>query len=289
LTTEQTRGRRIWREPLVHFFALGALLFALYGWVNPGVDDADRVIVLDDSQVANLVTSFERTWRRSPTAGELTGLVDAYVREEILYREGLAMGLEQGDPIVRRRVAQKLSFLAEDLATPSPPTEAELAAWLANHPDEYRIEPRYTLRQIYFDPSRAGSGLQERIETALASLRDDDLPAGEATMLPAMLTEASTSEVARVFGTVFAEAIAELPVGQWQGPVQSGYGLHLVLVSAREPGRLPTLEEVHGAVERDFLNARTEEANAAFYSALRDQYTVRMPGADEPPTDGEPR
>lgn len=263
------------KEPLVHFFLLGAALFALYGWLNRDGFDSPDEIVVDGARVAALAAQFERTWQRPPTADELAGLVDSWVREEILYREGLALGFDSDDPVLRRRIGQKVAFISESFVDDEL-TDAELETYLAENVDAYRIEPRYTFRQRYFDPGRRGDDLDEALAGALDALRDSsDAAVGDPTLLPPQLDDASTGEIRRTFGARFAEELAALPAGQWAGPVRSGYGVHLVRVDQAVPGRVPSLSEVRAAVERDLLARRTEEARDRFYDALRERYTVR--------------
>jgi len=266
--------RRLLREPLLHFFAIGALLFALYGSLGRG-QDAPEEIVVDRARLESLAAGFARVWQRPPTPEERRALVETWVREEILYREGVALGMDRDDPVVRRRIAQKMDFLADGQA-PAAPSEVELQAWLEAHSDDYRVEPTYTLRQLYFDPGRRGAGLAADLAAARAALESGATAAGDTSLLPDALDAAPASEVARVFGTDFAAALDALPVGAWQGPVRSGYGQHLVALGARTPGRAQTLAEARPALERDWLRARTEAANAAFYAALRQRYTVRI-------------
>jgi hypothetical protein len=255
---------------------LGALLFWLYGALNRGALDAPSEIVVDRARVESITAQFQRTWQRPPTAQEMQGLIDSWVREEVFYREGLALRLDRDDPVVRRRVGQKLTAMA-DVQTPVEASEAELQAWLVAHPDDYRMEPRYQLRQVYFNPERHGERLEAEVAAARTALEHGSKAAlGDVTMLPDALDAATASEVARVFGQEFAEAIAALPVGGWQGPIVSGYGVHLVEINAREPGRIPTLAEVRVAVERDLLRARAEQSGEAFYQSLRQRYSVRI-------------
>lgn len=263
-------------EPLVHFFLLGAALFALYGWLNRDGFESPDEIVVDTARVDALAAQFERTWQRPPTADELAGLVDNWVREEILYREGLALGLEENDPVLRRRIAQKVEFMSEAFVDDEL-TDAELEAYLADNIEAYEIEPRYTFRQRYFDPGRRGDDLDQELDQAIEKLRQStDAPVGDPTLLPPRLANASTSEIRRTFGSDFADALAEVPVGQWSGPVRSGYGVHVVRVDEAVPGRAPSLEEVRPAVERDLLARRTEAAREKFYDMLRERYTVRF-------------
>jgi hypothetical protein len=270
---------RVLREPLLHFFALGALLFGLYAVASGDATGALDEIVVDRARLASLAAQFERVWQRPPTREELDGLVESFVREEVLYREGVALGLDQDDPVIRRRIEQKMSFLA-DAEAETEVSEAELQAWLDAHPGDHAIEPRYDLAQVLFDPARHGAGLEADLAAARAALErgaTDGL--GDATLLPASLEAARASEVERVFGPEFAAALAGLPVGGWQGPIRSAYGVHLVELRAREEGRAPSLAEVRDAVERDVLRARSEAAAEAFYRRLRERYTLRVEAA----------
>ena len=158
------------------------------------------------------------------------------MREEVFYREGLAAGLERDDPIVRRRVGQKIEFMIE-VAPQAPATDAELQAWLDTHADEYAIEPRYSLRQVYFDPARHGEKLDDAIAGALRALKAGKPVTGDSTLLPAELDDAPASDIERQFGAEFAVSLKDLPVGGWQGPLRSAFGLHLVELSASDPPR----------------------------------------------------
>jgi len=271
--------RRLLREPLLHFLVLGALLFVLYGWLNRGRSDAADEIVVTRGQLQSMTAQFTRVWQRPPTPDELNGLVESWLREEIFYRAGLAQGMDRGDPVVRRRIAQKLEFVA-DGQTPVPPSDAQLQAWLDAHSDKYRVEVRYTMRQIYFDPARRGERLDADLAAAQRALAGGRPAAGDSTLLPQALDSAAASEVVRVFGSDFAQALKTLPVGGWSGPVRSGFGLHLVDLRARDDGRAATLDEVRAAVQRDWLHARTEELKAAYYNKLRANYTVRIEGTE---------
>lgn len=266
-----------WREPLLHFFFLGLLLFLLYGLVADTDGRAADEIVVDQARLDNLVASFEKTWRRRPTENELQSLVDNWVREEILYREGLAVGFDLNDPVIRRRVAQKMSFIADGMV-PDNPIESELQEWLQNNIENYEIPATYTLRQVYIDPQRHADELGAVLDQTLAALQGGADPAslGDSTLLLSEVSSASSHDVARIFGSVFVESLADIDVGEWAGPVRSGYGLHFVKISEYTPSRKPELTDVRAAVERDLLNDRAERINESFYEALRGRYTVRI-------------
>ena len=271
---------KVLREPLLHFFAIGALLFLAYDWLNSDPGLAADEIVIDQAQIASVTDAFRKTWRRPPTEEEMQGLLESQVREEILYREGVAIGFDQGDPIIRRRVAQKMSFVADGLV-PDTPTDEELQTWLDERPDVYRVPARITFRQVYVNPERHGENLDSYLTEVSATLNDpgDDEWQGDSSMLPETLSTASPHDIERLFGGEFAASIAALDGDGWQGPVRSGYGLHFVKVLEQIAGRTPALDEVRDAVQRDLLNKRTEEIGEAFYQALRERYTVRIESA----------
>jgi hypothetical protein len=267
--------QRLLREPLLHFLLLGALLFAIYAAVNRNALRSPETVVVNQARAEALAGQFQRIWQRAPTRDELQGLIDQWVREEIVYREGLTAGMDRDDEVVRRRVVQKMTFITEGMSA-DVPGEAEMETWLRTHPDSYRIPPRYTLQQVYFDPRQHSDGLGRSIKTAAAAHKRGETNVGDPTLLPASLTDAGTDEVARTFGEKFAAALAQLPDGRWSGPVVSGFGVHLVRIDARTPERVPALAEVRPAVERDLINARSRQANEDFYKALRKRYTVKL-------------
>ncbi|MGD2075729.1 MAG: peptidylprolyl isomerase [Gammaproteobacteria bacterium] len=269
---------RLVREPLVHFLLLGGLLFGAYYFLNdePQVSDDNR-IAIDEAQMASLAATFQRTWMRPPTQEELAGLVEDRVKEEILYREALALGLDRDDLVIRRRMRQKMEFLNTDLLEPEPPTEAELQAYLDDNMDQFRTTERFSFIQVYVKEDsreRATALLQQltgqrRSEVDLAQL-------GDASLLPGVMQQADRHELGRVFGNDFAATLSAVPLGRWSGPHGSPYGLHLVYVSERLPAREPPLSEVRSEVEREWLAERRREANARFYQALRERYTVEV-------------
>ena len=269
--------KRLLREPLLHFFLVGAVLFGMYGWLQGGLLSSPTEIVVSRGQVQSLQMQFERVWQRPATSDELQGLIDGWVREEVFYREGIAMALDRDDPIVRRRVSQKLEFIL-DSAAPAAPSDTELQAWLDAHPDDYQIESRYSLRQVFFDPARHGD-LDADIAAARRALDGGKLVEGDTTLLPYEMSTARSTEVERVFGNDFVEELRTLAIGGWHGPLRSDFGVHLVELSKRQNGSRATLNDVREDVKRDLLHARTEDAKAAVYKRLRANYSVRIDDA----------
>jgi len=273
--------RTILREPLLHFAVLGALLFAVYGLVDRDAPTADDRILVTRGQIESLRLSYSRVWQRPPTPAELDGLIREHVREEVLAREAAALGLDLDDVVIRRRLRQKMEFIASDLAVLGDPTDAELGEFLAAHPDRFRIESRTTLRLVYLDPERRGDALARDAERLLAELDRPDAAAdfrtlGDPTLLDSELVDVPSSEVVARFGAAFAREVEALPVGRWQGPVRSGYGEHLVLVEGRTPGRAPALAEVRDRVASAWADARRREENERFYHELLKHYTVTI-------------
>ncbi|MDH3198544.1 MAG: peptidylprolyl isomerase [Candidatus Krumholzibacteria bacterium] len=278
--------RRWLREPLLHFLLAGAALFALHGMVaGPGVAPPERIAVGED-RIRMLSQSFERTWQRPPSALELGGLIDDYVTEEVLYREALALGLDRDDLVVRRRMRQKMEFLNDELVE-SEPSDAVLRAYFAANAERFRVSSRVSFAQVFVGAEANGSA-QARAADLLARLRagEDPETLGAATGLPPAMASATPSEVAGFFGAAFAEALAEAPDATWSGPVASSFGLHLVRVGTRVPGRLPPFEDARRFVEREWAAEQRDETRERFYRALRGRYDieVRMP-ADTPMPD----
>jgi parvulin-like peptidyl-prolyl isomerase len=276
--------RRLLREPLLHFLLIGAGLFLLYGLLNRGQSDAPREIVISEARVEALAENFATVWMRPPTAVELKGLIDDYVAEEVYYREAVAMGLDQDDTVIRRRLRQKMEFISEDVAAATEPTDAQLQAYLEQHADKFALPATLTFQQVYLSAERRGEAVRADAEKLLAELQAgrgpaDPAEAGDATLLPATMEAASPQVIANTFGEEFARQIDEAPVGQWSGPIESGFGLHLVKVDERVAGSAPTLVEIRPIVLREWQSEQRRAQNKSFLDTLRSKYEVRVEGA----------
>jgi hypothetical protein len=284
--------KRLLTEPLVHFLILGAALFAAYGLIDRKPEGGGEQVVVTAGQVEHLATTFAKVWQRPPTQQELKGLIDEHVKEEILSREAVKLGLDQNDTIIRRRLRQKMEFLAEDFAATQEPTDDELEAYLREHPDAFREAPRFTFRHIFLSDDR-GENLKVDADALLAQLKADPLgdpsELGDRFLGPGAFTNEPWQGVASQLGHTFPEQLNAAPVGEWAGPISSGYGAHLVLVSARTEGRLPPLEEVRDDVKRELLVERRLRTNQAFLDALLARYQVTIDwrgGANDPEVRG---
>lgn len=276
--------RKILSEPLLHFFVVGALVFGGYRVfvAEPEQAAADpQRIELTEGDVQQLAISWLAQGRPTPSPEELKSLVDQKVTEEILSREAIAFGLDQDDQIIKRRLAQKMDFLAADLAGLEEPTDAQLAEWYAKNSGSFTLPPHASFRHLYFSPDKRGNdGAREDAAAALVALagKPADAPEGQALADPFMLRsfygDATPEQTAKEFGPAFAEALFGLKPGAWQGPVPSGYGWHLVWVDSIEPGRIPLYEEVKPDVKAAWLDARYQEVKRNALEEMRSRYTV---------------
>ena len=267
------------REPLVHFLIIGAALFLLFGlFNNPAGPQSDR-IVITTGQIDYLKANFTRTWQHSPTEKELQRLIDSYVRDEIFYREALAMGLDRDDSVIRRRLKQKLEIMSDDLAGVAIPSDEELRQFLKTHPESFRHDPQVAFRHIFLNSDQRGNGAMDEATRLLAELSTEGNTTnpdmlGDSLMLPRSFDLSAASVIARFFGEPFSLDIMKIKPGQWAGPIQSGYGLHLVLVSQQIEARLPELSEVREAVEREWSVAYRKKLKNNLYKKLREKYTI---------------
>jgi len=273
---------RLLREPLLHFALLGVGLFALAQLASGRDEKPAAAIVVSAGRIEHLASAFARTWQRPPTEQELEALIQDDVREEVLYREALVLGLDRDDTIVRRRLRQKMEFVAEAAADVEP-RDDDLTRYLERHADAYALPERVSFRHVYLDPQRHGEQLPAEVERIRASL--DGAPSaagrdapGDPSLLPVSFADVTARDVSATFGDAFTARLAELPVGRWEGPVASAFGVHLVRVETRTPGRRATLDEVRDAVRRDWANERRLTATDAYVRRLLERYTVEVEG-----------
>ena len=269
------------REPLVHFLVLGAGIFLLAALVGESDQDQPDQIVVSVGQIDRLVETWQRTWQRPPTQVELEGLVEDHIREEILYREAIALGLDRDDTIIRRRLRQKMEFLPQDLVDQIEPTDAELRTYLSENADAYQVETRVSFQHIYLNLERRGTAAEGDARRLLADLKANGGPVEPAVLsdpilLPYDLESVSESEVARLFGQEFASRLIEIAPGGWTGPLGSSYGLHLVRVREGLAARVPGLSEVRKAVKRDWQFMRRQELDDQFFRSLKERYVIEV-------------
>ena len=283
-----TTLKRLAREPLIHFLVLGAALFAVFQYAGParGTMAPSTQIQLSLDELNQLAVLFQSQWRREPTPEEFQRLIESRVQEEVLYREALAMGLDRDDTIVKRRMAQKMQFLAEDVATAREPTPVELEAWYDKNHERFTQPLRVSFRHLYFSPDRRGARARDDAARALLKLagepQDSKLAPGLADpfMFQDYYRDRAPDYLGKEFGPRFAQTVMRLSPGSWQGPIESGYGWHLVYVDTVIPGRVPALAEVEPDVRTAWVSEQKALAWQKAYQEMRAKYTVRLP---EPP------
>jgi parvulin-like peptidyl-prolyl isomerase len=277
------------KDPLFHFLLIGAALFLVFGLIKGPAGNEENKIVITWGDVEALQANFVRTWQRPPTDSELFALIEDKVRDEIAFREAVAMGLDQDDAVIRRRLRMKMELMIEDIAGLSSPTEEELAAYLEEHMDSFRQEPQVSFKQIYLNSDKRGVRVEEDAQKILAELAAagpaaDPEPFSDPNMLPEEFSLSYAGDIEKLFGPSFVTGILDVEPGKWAGPVMSSYGLHLVFVHERIAGRDPELAEVRQEVEREWTAKRRREFKDETYKKLRERYTIVIE-EQEPQTD----
>ncbi len=269
------RIRRILSEPFLHFLVIGVAIFAVYQWTAPG-DSAGRRIVITEGVVNDLVTQHVAAKGRAPSDTELNFLIESFVRDEILYREGVTLGLDRDDIVVKRRVRQKIETIAEEEASAGAPTDADLAAYLAANQAHFLQPAVLTFEQVFLGPSNRGPALVNAVAITRSAVQRgvDPMALGKPSLLPQRMSQTPADLVARDFGAAFASALEKVPVGDWVGPIDSSFGAHYVRVSDRLPAVTPQLADVRAQVVREWESERRQRARNDAYARMRGTYQV---------------
>jgi hypothetical protein len=272
--------KRLLHDPLIHFLAIGALLFGFYWFTaDQAVSETNNRITLGAGEIEQMRAIFVRQRQRPPTEEELNGLIHARVYEEVLYREALAMGLDKDDTIIKRRLTQKFEFLMEDLTDLGNPSEAELAAFFKQHGDRYQVPGRLSFVHVYFSNANRGKSAEHEAKRDLARLRNGAPPAaaeemGDSFLLERAYKQIMPEEIDKIFGPGFAAQLAKAPLREWQGPIASGYGLHLVRIDEHEAPRASALDPVREQVKRDWLDGRRQQLKETAFKKFRERYEI---------------
>jgi peptidyl-prolyl cis-trans isomerase C len=268
--------RKLLGEPMLHFLLIGIALFGAYRWVSPG-DSRGRRIVITAGVVGDLVTQYVAARGREPSTTELNKLIESYVRDEILYREGVRLGLERDDIVVKRRVRQKIEMIAEEDASTRAPTDADLTVYLMANQARFVQPAILTFEQVFLGQPTSG-GVVHAVAVTREALRSGTDPEklGKSTLLPYRMTLTPADLVARDFGASFAAALEKLPIGEWVGPIDSSFGAHYVRVSDRTPAVAPQLAAVRDHVVREWENERRQRARNDAYMKMRGEYQVSL-------------
>lgn len=267
--------RKLLREPLLHFLFIGAALFVIFDLVNERMTgNADTQIIVSAGRIEQLENIFTKTWQRPPTTQELKGLIDDFILEEIYYRQAVAMGIDRDDTVIRRRLRQKFEFLTDDLAGTAVPSDEDLASYLAANPEAFMRDTTYTFEQVYISSVHPDVDMESYVGSQLSALRDGKKVEGSSGLLPAFFDTTPSRVVDANFGAGFSASLNLLPLGEWQGPIESGLGLHLVRIESRVEGVLPDLAEIRPLVGREWAHQKRIDTRQMINEQLLKDYEV---------------
>ncbi len=264
------------KEPLLHFLIIGALIFVVFSIVNKDeIDVSGNKIVITAADIEWLSANWSKKWNRQPTETELKGLVNSYIKEEVYYREALALGLDQNDTILRRRLMQKMEFLSNDLAELNQPDESALNKYFLDNQERYKLPARVSFTHIYFSLDKRGAKAFEDAKNVLSQLDVLSAPEkGDSFMMQYDFVQETPFEVERLFGKGFAEELFTLGTNIWLGPIESGYGLHLVRIGEKVDSRMPELASVIDKVRTDLMFERRKKMNKDIYEKFKERYEI---------------
>jgi hypothetical protein len=268
--------KKLYKEPLFHFLIIGALIFVVFSIVNKDeIEVSGKKIVVTSADIERLTATWSNKWNRPPTETELQGLIDSYIKEEVYYREALALGLDQDDTILRRRLMQKMEFLSNDLAELNQPDETALNTYFLDNQERYELAPRISFTHIYFSWDKRGAKVVEDAKSVLSGLNALRAPGkGDSFMMQYDFVQETPFEVERLFGKGFAERLFTLETNTWKGPIESGYGLHLVRISEKIDSQMPELASVIDKVRTDFMFEQRQRVNNEIYEKFKEHYEI---------------
>ena len=277
--------KRCLREPLLHFVLIGVALFIVYRARQPtavGASDSGKIVLTADD-IDQVAVMWQAQGRPPPSPEQLQSLLDNKIREEVLYREALKLGLERDDTIVKRRMAQKMDFLAEDLSDLREPSQEELKAWFAKNSERFKVPGRASFRHLYFSFDKHGKKTVEAAAEALTKVNgkpSDSPEAGllaDAFMFQDYYGDRSFDELAKTFGPGFARGLFAQEIGSWKGPIESGYGWHLVFIDSLTPARVPEFEEVEAEVKAQWVSVQRDDTKRRLYEEMKSRYEIVLP------------
>lgn len=270
--------KRLFKEPLFHFILIGAAFFLLYSWVGE-TDNGKSQIRIDESDLEEIVSKFEMQWKRMPNEEELISIVEKRIEQEVFYQEALKMNLDHNDEIIKRRLSQKMQFLSNDISGLVEPTDDQLQEYYRDHEDKYLSEAYYTLYQVYFSPDSRDNWRADA-ETAVQLMNrvsiEEALKMGDPISLPQTFNETSAFHISRQMGDAFLTEISQLETGKWIGPVNSGYGVHVVFISAKQNAEPAPFESVREKVSDDYSFEKQAEVKSAIFREFEKKYQIEF-------------
>ena len=270
--------KKFYKEPLLHFILIGAVFFLLYAWVGENDTTKDEISI-DENDLEEIVSKFEMQLGRIPTEDEMISLVAKKIEEEVFYKEALKMNLDHNDEILKRRLAQKMKSLTKDIATVIEPSAAELLSYFKQHTSKYLLEANYSFYQIFFSPDRRENWRNDA-SIALKNLKNKSLEtalnSGDPIAVPKQFKTTSSFHVTRQMGQEFANALVDLKTNEWQGPIESGYGAHLVYITSKSDEKPAPFESVKDAVYKDYTYEKQQEVKASIYKEFVKKYELNF-------------
>ena len=273
-------------EPLIQFFFIGLCIYGAYVFYGvPDEGSENNTIIVNSERIGAFIRGWESRWKRPPTKQELNGLINQFVREDILYREAVAMGLDKDDPVTRRRLAKKLEFLSKDIASLKEPMEGELERYFEDNKEEYKTPDLITFTHVFIDPNKRGDATLNDAARLLDQLQSAGPPdestfnMGDRFMLQNYYSENTELDIRKQFGSSFASAVMQLEPEKWHGPLISGYGTHLVYIDVLTIAPTPVFEEVEEDVMQNWLADQQEQFNEAFFDSLKSRYEIVIENA----------
>lgn len=269
--------QKVLKDPFSHFILIGTLLFFLYGWLSIDEKGADNRIVISEYEVETIVNNWQQRWNTPPTEAELAGMIEQKIREEILYREAMSLNLDQDDVVIRRRLADKMSYIINDVLVPEQATDQQLQLFMDSHPDKFISPVRFTFSHYYFDDNLQNTiKIADRVVAAQIAIRngekvlDDDFPGKK------YIEDLPEHQIARLFGRNFAEQLEPLILNEWSDPLKSGYGLHLVNVVKRTKATTAELSDIRSRVLKEWQVNQQKKSNINAYQSLRAAYDIKI-------------
>ncbi len=270
--------KKIIREPLLHFVLIGAVFFLLYSWVGENDSSKDE-IVIDENDLEEIVSKFEMQLGRVPSEDEMIALVAKKIEEEVFYKEALKMNLDHNDEILKRRLAQKMKSLTKDIANVIEPTNEDLVSYYNEHSTKYLVEARYSFQQLFFSPDLRNDWRKDA-ELALNKLKNKPLNAGASTgdpiAVPKTFNNTTSFHIERQMGQEFTAALANVKTNAWQGPIDSGYGTHLVYITAKTEQQPASYDTVKEKVLLDYSFEKQQEVKASIYTEFIKKYNLNF-------------
>ena len=268
--------KKILKEPFFHFIGIGIILFILYGLVSDKTV-SKNTIVITDFDVSSIIASWEMQWKRPPTEQELQNLINLNIKQEVFYQEALNMNLDHNDEIIKRRLAQKMQFLSNDIATMIKPTEDDLKIYFQKNSDKYLTPTSYSLYQITFSPDKRKDSYKDAEETLnnfSKATFDEMKQFGDSLPFDYFIEDVNANELGLLLGSKFPKALENQLLNKWVGPIPSGFGYHLVFITEKVSPKIPSFESVKKAVYRDYEYDKQQEIDETIYQELKKKYMI---------------